>query len=452
MSRPSKRIALVKVKDDEPYIPLGLLSIAASCQGIDDIEIDVLDLTFPSHQKKLWGGNYDIVGFTCMAMWEDDVVRIAREIKSICNPVVIVGGPHATTYPDILTTDVIDFIIMGEGERSFPMLVEILKRDEWSHELLDNIQNLGFKHDNKVFLNEIRYSDELSALPFPSYDLIDIGQYQALERDPKFLYYKKNVLQFDYDVEIPYEFSRGCGFNCIFCSTNLIHGSMYRNKPIGKIMNELDCIAHMFKDKKIYLRFVDNDFTRDEKTVHQICNHLKQLNEDGFVIGWYAMGRVSDIDEDLAKKMKQANMKKLLLGGECGYQEGLERVGKQTTILDIRNAVDICLKNDIYTVVTFVIGFPWEDIELCERTINLALELKEKGADTYVYPLIPFHGTPVHNQLSMEGRILKPKSSRDFDLKKPRLFYDHPILKEKDIQCLLNRFWGQAIVKTETGE
>jgi anaerobic magnesium-protoporphyrin IX monomethyl ester cyclase len=429
-------IALVKVSDMECNPPLGLFSLHAACKR--NYQVKVFDFSFQDEYKAFWDSDFDVVGITCLTLWRDDVIELARRIKDEKDSLVVVGGPHATLAPeDLLSSGFIDFLVLGEGEEILPSLLSSINKN------MDTFHGIAYTRNGQITKKEPRIVKNLDILPFPSYTEISFEKYKKKYIDEYHEFFLKNRLKFDYDIEIPYESSRGCPYDCIFCSTNRINGKRYRTKNLQKMEYEINKLSSIFGNQLILLRFVDNEMLIHDAHIDHVCSIMRNVNEKRQKkMGWFGQCRVSSLtgNELLLRKMKRSHVVKLLMGGETGYQSGLNRVGKHTTLEEIRESVKLVHQYDIYTVLTFVICFPWETAEDISETVEFALEMREIGADTYVYPLIPFPGTPVYEELRARNLLKKFASSRMLNFITPRMFYNHPYIQETELIDIIEKY------------
>ncbi len=397
-------------------MPLGLLMLHAAATSKHDVTI--LDLNFRKDRELLDRVKADLVGISCMTLQRDYVLSLARTMKRK-GIAVVVGGPHPTLAPEEVLRNVnVDYVVSGDADKSFPDLLAALERDG----PLSEIAGLGYKNPLMQF-NPVSQIDNLDALPFPSYDAIDVRRY-PLTSD-------------EWNLEIPYEASRGCPFSCIFCSSNLIKGKRYRVVSLERLNQDLNRIAEQFPNDRIFVRFQDNDFALIRKRVLDFCDMMSR-RPDSSRLFYGCLARANQLDKFLVKRLKDTGCRRMFIGGEAGYQQGLDSINKGIKVRDIRNATRMCRKLGIKTEVSFIVGFPWEKRRDTHKTLQLAISLEQLGASTGIYVLVPFPGTPVRQWLLRQGIHIDDSSSADMDVHHERLTFDHPFLTNSDLREVLD--------------
>jgi radical SAM superfamily enzyme YgiQ (UPF0313 family) len=155
----------------------------------------------------------DFLAFSSMTIQHNWVLEITKYLRGEGMTIpIIIGGPHATFFPDIIETPQIDIVCRGEGEEA---LVDLL---DYSDKNLDysNIRNLWVKREDGICKNELRGTwEDLDTLPFPDREL---------------------YAGYGYFKDKPYEIfmaTRGCPFACNFCF-NHAEKEIYKNK--GKFL------------------------------------------------------------------------------------------------------------------------------------------------------------------------------------------------------------------------
>ncbi|VVB64532.1 B12 binding domain protein [uncultured archaeon] len=186
------KILMIQIQS-VPYAGTAYLNSAVKSKGHEFVlhvgnEIDKILL-------KISKENPDIIGFSCMSSFHKDVLSLARKIKEKHNIPIIMGGPHATLFPDVIKNEAIDIICRGEGEFALMDLLEAIQNKNPYH----NIKNLWVKYKGNICKNELRpLVDPLDNIP-----LIDWSCYNStgiLENSPPVVF-----------------LIRGCPYSCSYC-------------------------------------------------------------------------------------------------------------------------------------------------------------------------------------------------------------------------------------------
>lgn len=242
----------------------------------------------------------DIIAFSTFTGNYRWCLSIAEKIKKISNIPIIFGGVHASAVPkEVLSNAFVDYVIVGEAEEALLELTE--NKLEYK-----DIKNLGYRDGDKIMINPPReYIKDLNALPFP---------------DKEMFYDKVPLFQKSYLVLT----SRGCPFNCTYCSNNMMH-SLYCNeknhlriRTPKNVIEELKWAKSKFNIKLV--SFVDDVFTSSKTWLEEFIPLYK--SEIG--IPFFCSVHPNTITKEIAHLLK--------LGGcwcaTMGVQSASERIRK----------------------------------------------------------------------------------------------------------------------------
>jgi len=311
-----------------------------------------------------------------------DIIRLVKETDPSITTVY--GGPHVTIMPHTaLNSKDVDYIVVGEGEETIVELVDYVLNKKGDKA---KIKGIGYRDDKgEIVIAEKRwFIADINKIPMPAYHLLPMHAYRAygwLDEGRKFTTMVT---------------SRGCPFQCTYCTSSKIFGYRWRHRNVEKVFEEIMLLYNKFGIRHIY--FQDDEFTVDHKRVVDICNKIIENKLD---LIWECLTRVSHVDEELLKKMSQAGCKSILYGIECGYQEGIDKINKKITLKQAVDAVRLSKKYGISPKVTFMMGFPWEGKKEIKETIKFA---KKLNADlTFFNILNPYPGTPLYEDIKNQN-------------------------------------------------
>lgn len=349
--------------------PLGLAYVASVLEREHDVSIvprPTFDMTLDDLERIFEKEAPDVVGMTCVTMTATEVVKIAALCKQILpHTVTVVGGIHPTfAYPQMLRKDCIDYIVRFEGEYTLPDLLRHLNNPS-------RVNGIAYTKDNQVVVTPERpLIENLDELPFPARHLLPMHVYEK--------YSKGNMLS-----------SRGCPYNCLYCSLVRFIGRKYRVVSPDRAIEE---IKHLIDEYKVnFVDFVDADFTVNRHRVKEICNLMK---EEGLNISWRCSSRVDLVTEELLDVMSEAGCVSIFYGVESGVEEILNRSGKKTPVETIKNAFKWSKERNIKTTASYIIGLPGETMETALKTLNLIQELESDEVSPGIF--YPFPGTDVY--------------------------------------------------------
>jgi radical SAM superfamily enzyme YgiQ (UPF0313 family) len=340
-------------------IPSGLLSIGGYLRKYD-YEIKVCDSCFPyqtSYPEKIektikiineYEPDFIGLGFPTEAF--DSAVEIARITKeSNKDIVVIVGGIHPTAKPvETLSLPFFDFLVHGEGEVTTKELLDSIK----TKKALAEVKGISFKSDGKIITNDSRPEiSNLDEIPFDNRDLL-IG----IEK------YSKEALG-------QVHTSRGCSYNCNYCSSSIIWENKVRFRSPTNVIKEIDYLNSQYKVKDI--NFADDNFLLDSKRVKEICDEI--LNRR-LKINWRCCARADihrDFNADLLKLMKKSGSRQICIGFESGSQKLLDAVNRGINLTNIKETIKMMNDAHIKLHADFIIGLPGENETTLNETFNL---------------------------------------------------------------------------------
>ena len=328
----------------------------------------------------------DIIGITGFSYAYNYLYLTIRKIKTITKIPIILGGPHVSANKDkILQETKVNFAMYSESEISFIKFLEIFSQDKPDFSL---VPNLIWKNKNKTIINNpapLIY--KLDNLPFPDYESFNINKYPC---------YSEKI--------IPIITSRGCPYGCNYCSVKLSMGQSFRPRSSQNVIDEI-----IYWYKKGYDSFDINDdcFTLDINRAQAICDLIIK-NKLKIKFQLYNGIRVNNITLKLLKKLKKAGCYFIAYGCESGSQKTLDRIKKNITLDQVRQAVKFTNQAKIKHAVNFIIGHQQETYQDAQETLLFA---KSLDCD-YVnfYNLVPYPGTEVYDWAIKNAHFLIPKN------------------------------------------
>ena len=174
---------------------------------------------------------------------------------------------------------------------------------------IDDIQGIAHRIGDKVGLNSPRpFNQNLDELPYPAYHLVDMEKYL----NPKTIEYRSFQKR-----ALPMVTSRGCPFNCSFCSVHLHMGKKFRAHSVDYVVDHIDHLVKKYHVKTIY--FEDDNLTFDIQRFEAICD---KIIERDIKFQWETPNgvRADYLTLDLLKKMKNIGCQSVFVGVESGDQ------------------------------------------------------------------------------------------------------------------------------------
>jgi len=347
--------------------PLGLAYIAAVLKK-HHYEVEIRDKNVDN--SPIDYGNYAAVGISSLTPTYPEAISIAEEAKK-SGAITVMGGYHPTFLDeDVLKTGYVDFIVRGEGEYIFLNLLEHLKKKT----PLDEVRGISYLSDNKIIRTPNAIPPEpLDDLSFPARELLKLNKYHT----------HLNEMPMATIVS-----SRGCPFNCFFCSSSLFGGRKWRARSPKNIVDEIEILKYDYGYQAI--DFVDDNFTLNAKRTIAIS---KELVRRDVKMPWWALSRADILakNENMIKLMAKSGAYMVFIGMESPDDTVLKfyhkKEGKEVFI----KAVNMLKKYGIKVWASFMLGAVKETKKMVEKTINFAKELSPDAAQFSI--LTPYPGT-----------------------------------------------------------
>ncbi len=316
----------------------------------------------------------DLVAVSTITPTAPRAYAICDRVRSLGIPTII-GGPHVTWLPDEALAHA-DYVMLGEAEEPFRKFLQVLVDRSFTE-----IPGLCYRHDEKIIRNPVvPASCDLDSIPFP--DLSSLaGPLKTIGR--------KRI--------VPMQTSRGCPFDCAFCSVTGMFGRKYRFRSAENVLAEMD----RYRADREFIFFYDDNFAAHPRRTREL---LEKMVQRGNRIRWSTQVR-ADIcnDLELVQLMRRAGCQTVFVGFESVNSASLESMKKKQTLEDIRRAAVTLRKQDIQVHGMFVYGFDEDDWSTVTEAIRFAKQTRLTSTQFMI--LTPFPGTRSYEQLNSEGRI-----------------------------------------------
>ena len=375
-----------------PHIPYGVAYIAAVLEK-------------EGYQVSIWDRNVnredierfyqpDIIGLSVMTgPCISDAIEISQKAKAIYPEVSIVwGGVHPTILPEqTIVEEYIDYIVYGEGELT---MLDLVKSIEHNFPI-EEVKGIYYKNGDKILKTPPRPPiKNLDDLPFPAWHLFDMKRYINYS-----LHGRAATLNT----------SRGCPFNCSFCSEPAFSKRRWRGHSSQRVIEMVEYMKSNFKVD--YIIFRESMFLANRKRVEDFCDGLilKKLN-----MQWHCPARIQNWDKDLLKKMRQAGCVMFEFGVESGCPRILKILNKRITLEQVYDTFKKCNEVGIIPQINLMCGIPTETKEEFDMTIELLNRLNHGPIDLMAY--VPYPGTELYNFAVSQGLFVPPSRLQDWAL------------------------------------
>lgn len=340
---------------------LSLLTLAAMTperHEVDYIEIaDIRDL------EEL--PECDLAAFSSYTAQIGEAYEMAHRYRAVGVPTVI-GGLHVSSLPDEALQHC-DAAAVGEGEVLWSRVIA----DAEAGRLAGVYATNGAEFD-------------LGDAPVPRFDLLDPDRYNRLTVQTQ----------------------RGCPWHCEFCASSILLTDRYKQKPVAKVVAEIEAIKDIWPDDPFIELADDNTFVNK--------HYGRELAEamGGLGIHWFTETDISVAEDvELLHLLKEAGCRELLIGLESPTKQGLDGIElkqnwKRKQIDGYRRAIETIQTHGIAVNACFVLGLDGDGINVFDAVEHFVEETLP--FDVQITALTPFPGTPLYSRLLRQGRIIEP--------------------------------------------
>jgi radical SAM superfamily enzyme YgiQ (UPF0313 family) len=382
------------------YLPIGLLSIGAVLES-HGYRVAVLDAKRGSDRMQQLaarllglGAEPLAVGITVYTENAYDCIAIQRLVRRLF-PItkILLGGAYVTPcYQEALMNRDTDIVVRGEGESTIIEVLEAIRHPGYD---LSRIKGIAYRQaPGRVCCNPDRPPIRLlDQLPMPGYHLADGFA------DPRFF----TVIS-----------TRGCPGRCIFCSAHVIAGSLLRSHSPEWLFSLL--YAQYRRRPFSCVSIMDDTFTADKRRVQLFCAYLTASN---IRLKWMIRTRVDVIDDDLVKALAAVGCIDILLGVESGDDMVLKSIGKNVTLEQVRQAIRWVLRYGIPLSASFVLGHPSDTLETIEKTLLMAMAVREFALSVNCGISTPYPGTPLQERWAEFGIRIVERDWRLYSSRTP---------------------------------
>lgn len=371
--------------------PLGLAYLAAMIEK--DHEVRIIDatvegLSLEQTLKEVCNYAPDVIGITMLTPVYPRAKELCLAIKKSLNTFVIGGGVHCTLMPEETLRDTgIDLVVTGEGELTFKELINILSQGK----SIEDVKGIAYLKDGKFIKTDRRpFMENLDTLPYPARHLLPLRKYTGSQGARG-------------SVTTAVMTSRGCPFDCLFCSVKATWTRKFRQRSPENVVGEFVEIYNKFGIKEI--SFNDDLLTTNRKWLVKFCEGLKATKID---FSWRCLSRTDTIDRDLLRLMKEAGCHTIAFGVESGNQEVIDTIKKKINLAEVKDIFNLVKEVGIDIWAFFMLGNLGENRSTIRDTMNLA---KELNPDTVSFSIaMPIPGSDFYS-IAVEKNMMPS----DFD-------------------------------------
>jgi radical SAM superfamily enzyme YgiQ (UPF0313 family) len=360
-------LKFVAKKVAEP--PLGLITVAALLP--EDWEKKLIDMNISKLEDKqiLWADYVFLSGMNIQ-------IKSFREVIRRCNSLgvkIVVGGPLATTQHQDFQG--VDHFVLNEAEITLPLFLKDLKNGKPKH-----------VYSTQEF-------PDITKSPAPLWELLNIKKYASLSL----------------------QYSRGCPYDCDFCSITMLNGRNPRTKSSVQFIGELERIYELGYRGPISV--VDDNFIGNKRKLKDdlLLQLIEWSKKKKYPFSFITEVTVNLADDDvLMNMMIEAGFNSIFVGIETPSRDGLIECGKSHNLK--RNLVESVLKLQEKGFIVsggFIVGFDSDTPNVFQDQIDF---IQKSGIVSAMVGLLNApSGTKLFKKLQNENRLLDFFSGNNMD-------------------------------------
>ncbi|MDF1566529.1 MAG: B12-binding domain-containing radical SAM protein [Spirochaetaceae bacterium] len=362
--------------------PLGLITVAAMLPKEWNRQLIDTNVTVLEDDDILWA---DYVFLSGMDLHRKSFEEIALRCRRL-GVSVVGGGPYCTLH--YKTIENVNHFVLNEAEVTLP-------------EFLEDVVN---GHPRRVYTstNALDRFPDLAMTPIPEWKLLDLSAYASI------------------DVQ----YSRGCPFDCEFCSITMMFGHKPRCKKTSQFIEELDTLYDCGWRGPVFI--VDDNFIGNRRMLKNdlLPALTRWQSKHGIPFSFTTEVSINLVDDEvLVDAIVQAGFHTVFVGIETPEESNLQECGKKQNLdRDLISAVKSLQRKGLEVSAGFIVGFDNDTPQMFKRQIDF---IQESGIVVAMVGLLTAEtGTKLYDRLEREGRIEHDTSGNNTDGElnfKPRL-------------------------------
>jgi radical SAM superfamily enzyme YgiQ (UPF0313 family) len=352
-----------------PQVEFRILESSLHCPG-DDQFTRILDDFKP-----------DVVGIRSIVFFLEELQRIAALTRAHSDATIVVGGPIVQACKETLFALVpqMDIAVKGEGERPFGRIL--------SGAPVSDVQGILYRREGTMVENEDSPEiEDLDRVPFPAYDLVDLGLYER-QLSYSYNHRRQGILLT----------SRGCVYHCTFCFN---HWKKARLRSADNVFREIDELYRRYGIRDFYI--IDDIFNVDVKRALSV---FEKIIASGLELRLYfANGlRADTVTEQFVDKAIEAGAVWFTYALESANEEIQRLVKKNVNLMKARHIISYTQKQGVVVNISTMFGFPTETSAQAQETLDWLGELPKPSLLPYHFNLRIFPGCEINGQALAAG-------------------------------------------------
>jgi radical SAM superfamily enzyme YgiQ (UPF0313 family) len=335
----------------------------------------------------------DVVGISCMfsTLWPL-VHRVARVVRErVPSALLVLGGEHGTAVPEhVLGRSPFDVVVLGEGEEAFVALVRAWRAGR----PLAEVRGVAFRAGpTAVSTGLAPRQKDVDAIAPPDWDSFPLEEYIA----------RHQVNGVNLGRSMPILGTRGCPFQCTFCSNPAMWTQRWIARNPKLLVDEMERYVQAYRVQN----FDFQDLTAIVKR-QWIVDFCRELIDRDLRVTWQMPSgtRAEVFDETVADLLYRSGCRALAFAPESGSSQILKQVKKQVDLGHMLTAMRTAVRRGLKLSCFIVIGFPDETPATLRQTLRLVRTMARLGVhDVAVSKFVPYPGSELFRRLQHQGKI-----------------------------------------------
>ncbi len=422
---------------------------------IDGVEVELAEYTINHHASEIFDDIYlhhaDLVCFSCY-IWNIEYVRqLVRNLKNLCPNVKIwVGGPEVSYDCESFLRSLpqVDGILYGEGERSFPALLEYYaaREDDAARE-----NNSKSECDAKSKKRDMRDAADQAKKVNPSSEMLpngaawldENGVFHQTSPQPltpmdelPFIYEEAGRMEGFQNRIIYYETSRGCPFSCSYCLSSI--DKKLRFRPLDTVKKEL---AFFLEQRVPQVKFVDRTFNCKKSHAMAIWQFIRDHDNGVTNFHFEIAADILDEEEIALLRTMRPGLVQLEIGVQTANPDTIHAINRKMDLARVARVTEtIRQAHNIHQHLDLIAGLPLENYESFGHSFDVVYQMKPSQLQLGFLKVLK--GSPMQEQAKLYGILSQAEPPYEV-LKTPWLSYDD-IIRLKGLEEMVETYYNSG--------
>ena len=316
------------------------------------------------------------------------IKKIYPEVTMVC------GGEHISACPKFSMEDCpeIDICVSGEGEETSIYILKTIEQKK----SLSKVNGIVYRSDKEIIINPRRSRiSKLDDIPLPAWDLFPLENYLSNN-----LGYGVNPGR-----TMPMLISRGCPFQCTFCSSPQMWTTKWQARDPDCVIEEMQ--FYIDKYKATNFDFYDLTAIVRKDWIIKFC---KKIIKKNWNITWQMPSgtRSEALDDETLGLMMLSGQKHISYAPESASKTTLQKIKKKIKIENMKKSIRSALSKGMSVKLNLMLGFPDETHKEMLETLRFVMDAAFMGvSDVYLASFAPYPGSELFDQMYKNGQIPK---------------------------------------------